>query len=115
MPYGLKDGKNRWKDSSARGNVMEDLRSTTEVPAESQMWIDDNFQCVLKKLVHSFIDAENQLFALQESIKRRLESFKSDGKLPNGLKISNAAANLETPNVFSKHLMAYLERWNQNF
>lgn len=75
---------------------------------EFQMRIDDNFQCVLKKLVHSFIDAKNQLFALQESIKRRLESFKSDGKLSNGLKISNEAANLETPNVFSKHLIAYL-------
>ena len=70
---------------------MKDLRTTTEEPAESQMWIDDNFQRVLKKLVHSLIDAENQLFALQER-KQKLESFKSDGKVPKGLKISSAAA-----------------------
>lgn len=79
------------RQSSARGDVVEDLRATTEDPTESQMWIDDNFQRVLKKLVHSFIDAENQLFALQER-KQRLESFKSDGKVPKGLKISNVAA-----------------------
>ncbi|KAK2549252.1 hypothetical protein P5673_030368 [Acropora cervicornis] len=47
------------KRGSARGDVMEDFRATTEELAESQMWIDDNFQRVLKKLVHSFIDAEN--------------------------------------------------------
>ena len=79
------------RQSSARGDVVEDLRATTEEPAESQMWIDDNFQRFLKKLVHSVIDAENQLFALQER-KQRLESFKSDGKVPKGLKISNVAA-----------------------
>lgn len=79
------------RQSSARSDVVEDLRATTEEPTESQMWIDDNFQRVLKKLVHSFIDAENQLFALQER-KQRLESLKSDGKVPKGLKISKVAA-----------------------
>ena len=52
-------------------------------PAESQMWIDENFLRVLKKLVHSLIDAENQLFALQER-KQKLESFKSYGKVLEG-------------------------------
>ena len=78
------------RQSSALGDVVEDLRATSEETAESQMWIDDNFQRVLKKLVHSLIDSENQLFALQER-KQRLESFKSDGKVPKGLKISNVA------------------------
>ena len=78
------------RQSSALDDVVEDLRATSEEPAESQMWIDDNFQYVLKKLVHSLIDSENQLFALQER-KQRLESFKSDGKVPKGLKISNVA------------------------
>ena len=55
------------------------------------MWIDNNFQRVLKKLVHSFIDAENPLFALQER-KQRRESFTNDGKVPKGLKISNVEA-----------------------
>ncbi|XP_067041056.1 myosin-15-like [Acropora muricata] len=79
------------RQSSARGDVVEDLRTTTEEPPESQMWIDDNFQRVLKKLVHSLIDAENQLFSLQER-KQKLESFKSDGKVPKGLKIIRVAA-----------------------
>ena len=55
------------------------------------MWIDDNFQRVLKKLIHSLIDAENQSFALQEH-KQKLESLKSDGKVPMGLKISSVTA-----------------------
>jgi len=55
------------------------------------MWIDDNFQRVLKKLIHSLIDAENQSFALQEH-KQKLESLKSDGKVPKGLKISSITA-----------------------
>ncbi|XP_067022942.1 uncharacterized protein [Acropora muricata] len=79
------------RQSSARGDVVEDLRTTTEETSESQMWIDDSFQRVLKKLVHSLIDAENQLFSLQER-KQKLESFKSDGKVPKGLKISRVAA-----------------------
>ena len=79
------------RQSSARGDVVEDLRTTTEEPPESQMWIDDIFQRILKKLVHSLIDAENQLFSLQER-KQKLESFKSDGKVPKGLKISRVAA-----------------------
>ena len=79
------------RQSSASGDVVKDLRTTTDEPAESQMWIDDNFQPVLKKLVHSLIDAENQLFSLQER-RQKLESFKSDGKVPKGLKISCVAA-----------------------
>ena len=55
------------------------------------MWIDDNFQHVLKKLIHSLIDAENQSFPLQEH-KQKLESLKSDGKVPKGLKISSVTA-----------------------
>ena len=53
------------RQSSARGDVVQDLRATTEEPAESQMWIDDKIQHVLKKFHHSFIHEENQLIALQ--------------------------------------------------
>ena len=93
---GPKKGKGalklKWRQESlerqgnAHGDVMEDLRATTEELAESQMLDDDNFQRGLKKLVPSVINAEN-LFARQER-EKRLESFKSDGKVSNGLKIS---------------------------
>lgn len=55
------------------------------------MWIDDNFQRVLKKLIHTLINAESQSFPLQEH-KQKLESFKSNGKVPKGLKIRSVTA-----------------------
>ena len=70
---------------------MEDFRRTTKEPAEPQIWIDDNFQRVLKKLVHSLIDAENQLSALQDR-KQKLESPKSEEKVSKCLKFSSVAA-----------------------
>ena len=98
---GLKKGKSALKlkkrqesaerQSSARDDIVEDLRASSEESAESQTWIDDHFQRVLKKLVYNLIDAENQLYALQER-KQRLESSKSDGKVPNGMKIGNVTA-----------------------
>lgn len=69
---------------------MDDLRATTEDSSESALWIDDHFKQVLKKLVHSFIDAENQLYDLQIR-KKRLKSFKSDERVPSGLKINVVA------------------------
>ena len=68
-------------------------QSSTHLPVlhlRHVTWIDNNFQRVLKKLIHSFIDAKNQLFALQGH-KQRLESFKSNGKVPKGLKNRNVA------------------------
>jgi len=75
------------RQSQAREEVVEDHRATTaEESPESEIWIDDHFQRVLKNLVRSFIEAENQLYGLQERIQR-LESNKSNGKVPSGLKI----------------------------
>ncbi|KAK2552249.1 hypothetical protein P5673_026776 [Acropora cervicornis] len=82
------------------------------------MWIDDNFQRVLKKLFHSLIDAENQLFSLQER-KQKLESFKSDGKVPKGLKISRVAAKeqqLKDGCVEEKQkVVTSIEAWRSSF
>ena len=80
---------------------MDDLRATTEDSSESALWIDDHFKRVLKRLVHSFIDAENQLYGLQIR-KNRLESFKSDGKVPSGLKINVVAKGQNTQNLQEK-------------
>ena len=75
------------RQSQAREEVVEDHQATTtEESPESEIWIDDHFQRVLKNLVRSFIEAENQLYGLQERIQR-LESNKSNGKVPSGLKI----------------------------
>ena len=47
------------KRNEARGEIVDDLRPTTEDSSASALWMDDHFKRVLKKLVHSFIDAEN--------------------------------------------------------
>ena len=79
------------RQNQLRDEVLGDLRAAAEESPESEIWIDDHFQRVLKNLVHSFIEAENQLFGLQER-RQRLESSKSDGKVPSGLKIRSVTA-----------------------
>ena len=80
------------QESAARQNqacdeVLDDHRAiTAEESHESEIWIDDHFQRVLKNLVHSHIEAENQFYGLQEC-RQRLESANSNGKVPSGLKI----------------------------
>jgi len=75
------------RQSQAREEVIEDHRTTTaEESSESEIWINDHFQRMLKNLVRSFIEAENQLYGLQER-KQKLESNNSNGKVPSGLKI----------------------------
>ena len=76
--------------NKARGEILDDLKTMTEDSSESAFWIDNHLKRVLKKLVYSFIDAENQLYGLQIR-EKRLESFKSDGKVPSGLKINVVA------------------------
>ena len=89
------------RQNQARDDVVEDLRTTTEDSSESAIWIDDHFKRVIKKLVHSFIEAENQLYGLQDR-KKRLESLKSDGKVPSGLKISVVAKGQSAQNLQEK-------------
>lgn len=79
------------RQNQSRDEVLGDLRAAAEESPESEIWIDDHFQPVLKNLVHSLIEAENQLFGLQER-RQRLESSKSDGKVPSGLKIRSVTA-----------------------
>ena len=108
---GFKMGKTalklrRRQDSAERrneehGEIVDDLRAMTEDSSESALWIHDHFKHVLKKLVHSFIDAENQLYGLQIR-KKRLESLKSDGKVPSGLKINVVAKGQSTQNLQEK-------------
>ena len=67
--------------------VLNDHRATTAKESyESEIRINDHFQSVLNNLVHSHIEAENQFYGLQQS-KHKLESAKSNGKAPSGLKI----------------------------
>ena len=75
------------RQNQARDEVLDDHRATTaEESTESEIWIDDHFQRVLKNLVHSQIEAENQFYGLQER-RQKLESAKSNRKVPSGLKI----------------------------
>ena len=75
------------RQNQARDEVLDDHRATTaEESTESEIRIDDHFQRVLKNLVHSQIEAENQFSGLQER-RQKLESTKSNGKVPSGLKI----------------------------
>ena len=52
---------------------------------DPELWTNEHFQRVLKNLVHSLVDAENQLYGLQDR-RQRLESNRSEGKVPSGLK-----------------------------
>ena len=75
------------RQNQERDEVLDDHRATTaEESTESEIRIDDHFQRVLKNLVHSQIEAENQFYGLQER-RQKLESTKSNGKVPSGLKI----------------------------
>ena len=95
---GLKKGKDTLRlkkslriDSSVREETVEDLRAAAEESADPELWIDDHFQCILKNLVRSLVDAENQLYGLQDR-RQRLKSNRCDGKVPSGLKIRNITA-----------------------
>ena len=46
--------------SNGHEEIVEQLRASAEESPEPEKWIDGHFQCVIKKLVHSFIAAENQ-------------------------------------------------------
>ena len=75
------------RPNQAHDEVLDDHRViTAEESHECEIWIDDHFKRVLKNLVHSHIEAENQFYGLQER-RQRLESAKSNGKVPSGLKI----------------------------
>ena len=89
------------RQTQARGESVDDLRVSTEDSSEPEVWIDDHFIRIIKKLVHSFIDAENQLYGLQNR-KANLESFQSNGTVPSGLKISVVAKGQSAQNLQEK-------------
>ena len=65
MPWGLKkQQESADRQSSAREEAVEDLRATDKESPDPELWIDDHFQCVLKNLIRSLVDAENQLYGL---------------------------------------------------
>lgn len=68
---------------SAREEVISNGPDTS-APSEEEFCIDDHFQQTLTTLVQKFAEAENELYALQEWIKR-LKDSKSEGKVPTGL------------------------------
>lgn len=68
---------------SAREEVISNGPDTS-APSEEEFCIDDHFQQMLTTLVQKFAKAENELYALQEWIKR-LKDSKSEGKVPTGL------------------------------
>ena len=74
------------RQSNAREEVVEDISTASDESPGEEFWIDDHFQHTLKGLVRKFIEAENELYALQGCIKR-LEQSKSEGKVPSGMKI----------------------------
>ena len=58
------------RQSSARGEAVADVRNTSEQSPEEEFWIDDHFQQMLKTLVRKVVEAENELYATQERVKR---------------------------------------------
>ena len=80
------------RQASAREEASSGGRDTSAQP-EEEFWIDDHFQQTLKTLVRKFVEAENELYALQERIKR-LKDSKSDheGKVPTGLAVHRMTA-----------------------
>ena len=74
------------RQSNAREEVLEDISTASDESPGEEFWIDDHFQHTLKGLVRTFIEAENELYALQGCMKR-LEQSKSEGKVPSGMKI----------------------------
>ena len=115
---GLKKGKAALKlskrqaslerQSQARDVVVEELRSKIEESTEPEMWIDGHLQRVIKKLVQSLIDAENQLYSLQNR-RERLQSSKRDGKVPSGLKIKNIIAKGSNPQALQEKFDAIIK------
>ena len=115
---GLKQGKSALKlsrrqaslerQNDARTDVVDELRPSAEESHEPEMWIDGHFQRVIKRLVHSLIEAENQLYALQER-RQQLESCKRDEKVPNGMKISHIAAKGQNVQVLQEKFKAILK------
>ena len=114
---GLKQGKSALKlsrrqaslerQSDARTDVV-DTRSSAEESHEPEMWIDGHFQRVIKRLVHSLIEVENQLYALQER-RQQPESCERDEKVPNGMKISHIAAKGQNAQVLQEKFNAILK------
>ena len=79
------------RQSSAREEAVADVRNTSEKSPEQKFWIDDHFQQMLKTLVRKVVEAENELYAIQERVKK-LQDSKSERKVPSGLKIHRVTA-----------------------
>ena len=94
------------RQASAREEVVSD-GSDTSAPPEEEFWIDDHFQQTLKTLVRKFVEAENELYALQERIKR-LKDSKSEGKVPTGLVVHRINAKGRNSQVLQERFDAIL-------
>ena len=78
------------RQSSARDDAVADVRNTSEQPQE-EFWIDAYFQHMLKTLVRKFVEAENELYALRERVKK-LKNSKNEEQVPGGMKIHRVNA-----------------------
>ena len=94
------------RQTSAREEVVSDGRDTS-APPEEEFWIDDHFQQTLKTLIRKFVEAENELYALQERIKR-LKDSKSEGKVPTGLVVHRINAKGRNSQVLQNRFDAIL-------
>ena len=77
------------RQSNGHEEIVEQLRASAEESPEPEKWIDGHFQCVIKKLVHSFIAAENKNKKIFK-FKFKFENFiKFWGKETRKRRISN--------------------------
>ena len=95
------------RQSIARDEVVSDGRSTNDAP-EEEFWIDDNFQQTLKMLVRKYVEAESELYALQERANR-LTNSKSEGKVPGGMKIQRITAKGRNNQTLQEQFDAILQ------
>ena len=79
------------RQNSAREEAVADVRNTSEQSPEEEFWIDDHFQQMLKTLVRKVVEAANELYAIQERVKK-LQDSKGERKVPSGLKIHRVTA-----------------------
>ena len=92
---------------SAREEVISNGPDTS-APSEEEFCIDDHFQQMLTTLVQKFAKAENELYALQEWIKR-LKDSKSEGKVPTGLVVHRINAKGRITQVLQERFDAILK------
>ena len=101
--------------SSAREEAIDEFRSSEDVSDnefEPELWIDDHFKQILQRLVRQQVEAESNLYALQERIKRLEHSDLHFARIHAHLLIVTFFAPLENEVlvIYSKRTLSFFKK-----